>query len=61
MSEDICLLSLVTVAGRLRGRRFVLKAEEELEVADKWLCLFAGVTPMQVSSGPATGGNRSDF
>jgi hypothetical protein len=43
MSEDIFLLSLVTIASRLRGRKFVLKEEEAVEVVDKWLCLLAGV------------------
>ena len=54
MSEDIFLLSLVTLAGRLRGRRFILKAEEAVEVGDKWLCLLAGVTQKQVRFGQLT-------
>ena len=54
MREDIFLLSLVTLASRLRGRRFVLKAEEAVEVGDKWLCLLAGVTQQQVRFGQLT-------
>ena len=37
-----------------RGRRFVLKEEEALEVLDKWLCLLAGVTLKQVRCGLLT-------
>ena len=54
MSEDIFLLSLVTIAGVSRGRRFILKEEEALGVLDKWLCLLAGVEPEKLKYGLLT-------
>ena len=54
MSEEIFLLSLVTIAGQQRGRRFILKEEEALGMIDKWLCLLAGVEPEKLKYGLLT-------
>ncbi len=54
MSEEFFLLSLMTIAGQQRGRRFILKEEEALGIIDNWLCLLAGVTPEQLKYGLLT-------
>jgi hypothetical protein len=58
MKEDVFLLSLVTIAGVSRGRKFILKEEEALGVLDKWLCLLSGVSTEQIRNGLVTPGQK---